>query len=109
MIAYRHANIEKYLHGIAFKVVSHLPWGQGLLARFAIWLPCFKGRQTGTAIERLVNAVLLEDICGDERQLNLPNSGPCVSAPLGKKQIPVMVTEIYILHAKCLTGLKFLM
>jgi hypothetical protein len=29
MTAYRYANIKKYLHGIAFKGGSHMPYGQG--------------------------------------------------------------------------------
>ncbi len=43
MTAYRYANIKKYLHGIAFKGGSHMPYGQGLLARFAFPNPgpCF--------------------------------------------------------------------
>jgi hypothetical protein len=32
MMAYRYANIEKYLHGISFKGGSHMSWRQGLLA-----------------------------------------------------------------------------
>jgi hypothetical protein len=52
MTAYRYANIEKYLHGIAFKGASHMPCGQGLLARFAIWPPCFK--QTGETAYRAI-------------------------------------------------------
>jgi hypothetical protein len=35
MTAYRYANIKKYLHGMAFKGGSHMPCGQGLLARHA--------------------------------------------------------------------------
>ena len=33
MMACRYANIEKYLHGIAFKRGSHMPWGQGPKSR----------------------------------------------------------------------------
>jgi hypothetical protein len=68
MMACRYANIEKYLHGIAFKRGSHMPCGQGLLARFAIWPAYLKqaGGRPEPRIERLV-----------------------------KKQIQMMAAEIY--------------
>jgi hypothetical protein len=70
-MAYRYANIEKYLHGIAFKEGSHMPCGQGLLARFAIWPPCFKqtdGRSE-PRIEQFMEPMFLEDVRRDEWQL----------------------------------------
>jgi len=48
-----------------------MPCGLGLLARFAIWPPCFKqtvGRSE-PRIERFVDATLLEHVHRDERQL----------------------------------------
>jgi hypothetical protein len=56
MMAYQYANIEKYLHGISFKGGSHMPWRQGLLARFAIWPAYLKqaGDRPEPRIERLV-------------------------------------------------------
>jgi len=68
MMACRYANIEKYLHGISFKGGSHMPWRQGLLARFAIWPAYLK--QAGGRPE------------------------PRIERPI-KKQIQVMAAEIY--------------
>jgi hypothetical protein len=68
MMAYRYANIEKYLHGIVFKGGPHMPCGQGLLARFAIW-PLTSSKRAKPRIEQFVDAMFLEDVRRDERQL----------------------------------------
>ena len=71
MMACRYANIEKYLHGIAFKGGSHMPCGQGLLARFAMW-PLASSKR---AVDRNCvssnswNRCFLEDVHRDEWQL----------------------------------------
>jgi len=99
MTAYRYANIKKYLHGIAFKGGSHMPCGQGLLARFAIWPPFVKqrGGRPEPRIERFVDAMFFENVCRDERQLvkGLSEFRGHVSCPLDTKQIPCMAAEIY--------------
>jgi hypothetical protein len=65
MMAYQYANIKNYLHGIAFNGSSDMPWG------FAIWPPFFKqtGGRSEPHIEQFVDAMFLEDVRGDARQL----------------------------------------
>ena len=76
-----------------------MPCGQGLLARFAIWPPCFKqtGGRSEPRIERFVDAMLFEDVGRDERQLvmGLPTSGAMLRAPMDMEQIPLRAAEIY--------------
>jgi hypothetical protein len=69
MMAYQYANIEKYLHGISFNGGSHMPWRQGLLARFCNLAQLLEASGRNRVSSQFVDAMFLEDVRRDERQL----------------------------------------
>ena len=78
MRAYQYANIKNYLHGIAFKGrLAYAMWagsvgtlqGQANLPVFAPQRLKQAGGGSKARIERLVDAMFLENVCRDERQL----------------------------------------